>query len=132
MEQRARSPLRVVIAVADASIRARIRGALDATTDLALVAAARDGSEAWGIAVTLSPDVLLLDERLPIMSGLEVLARLQSEMPSMQIVMYVDSPPTCIDAVELGAAGCIPKGWPLDALLSTIRAAGSAVPVSEG
>jgi DNA-binding NarL/FixJ family response regulator len=52
-------------------------------------------------------------------------------MPDMQIVMYVDNPPACIDAAELGAAGCVPKSWPLDALLSTIRAAGTAVAVSE-
>ncbi len=122
----------MVIAVEGASIRARIRAALDATTDLALVATARDGAEAWGIAVTLSPDLLVLDERLPIVNGLEVLVRLQREMPAIQVVMYVDSPPTCIDAAEFGAAGCVPKSWPLDALLSTIRAAGSAVPVSEG
>ncbi len=121
----------MAIAVEDASTRARIRELLDATTDLALVATARDGSEAWGIAVSLSPDVLVLDERLPIVDGLDVLARLRVEMPEVQIVMYVDSPAACIDAAELGAAGCVTKSWPLDALLSTIRAAGTAIAVSE-
>lgn len=119
-----RSSLRVVVAVDDASIRARIRRALNATTDIALVATARDGAEAWGLALTLSPDVLVLGDRMPIIGGLEVLARLRQEMPAMRIVMCVNSSATCIDAAELGASGCVPKDWPLDTLLSAIRTAG--------
>jgi len=120
------SSLRVIVADDDASVRERIRRALSAAADLELIAMARDGAEAWRTALELSPDVLVLDDSLPIVDGLDVLARLRTEAPDIRIVMHVENPANCIDAAELGATGCVSKGWPLDALLSTIRAAGGA------
>ena len=122
--------MRVIVTDDDASVRERIRRALNATTDLELIATARDGAEAWRAALELRPDVLVLDDRMPIADGLGVLARLRREAPEIRIVMYVENPANCIDAAQLGAAGCVSKGWPPDALLSAIRAAAS--PVRDG
>ncbi len=119
------SSLRVIVADDDASVRQRIRRAINTAPDLELIATARDGSEAWGTALELRPDVLVLDDRMPIVDGLGVLARLRREAPDIRIVMYVENPANCLEAAEFGAAGCVPKGWPLDALLSAIRTSGA-------
>jgi DNA-binding NarL/FixJ family response regulator len=116
------SPLRVIVADGDASVRQQIRYALDATPDLELIATARDGPEAWSSALELRPDVLVLDARLPIVDGRSVLMRLRTEAPDIRIVMYVESSAACRDAVDLGASGCVRKNAPLDILLSAIRA----------
>jgi DNA-binding NarL/FixJ family response regulator len=118
------SPLRVIVAHHDASVRQQIRQALDATPDLELIATARDGPEAWSSALELRPDVLVLDDRLPIVDGRSVLTRLRTEAPDIRVVMYVESSTACRDAVELGACGCVRKGAPLDDLFTTIRASG--------
>jgi DNA-binding NarL/FixJ family response regulator len=116
----------VIVADDDALVREQIRRALIGTPDLQLVGSARDGAEAWTIALELSPDVLVLDDRLPIVDGLRVLARLRAEAPDIRIVMYVQDPATCLTAAELGAAGCVTKGGAPDALVTAIRASGSS------
>lgn len=116
------SSLRVIVADDDASVRQRVRQALNATSDLDLIAMVRDGGEAWRAALEMMPDVLVLDDAMPIAGGLDVLTRLRTEAPQIRIVLHVDDPANCIDAAQLGAAGCAGKGMPLDALLSAIRA----------
>src|SRR6266545_6000426 len=96
----------------------RVRRAPSATTDLELIATARDGAEAWRCALELTIDALVLDDSMPIVDGLGVLARLRGEAPDVRIVIHVENPANCIDAAELSAAGCVTKGWRLEALLS--------------
>ena len=115
------SALRAIVADDDAFVRERIRGALSEAPDIELIATARGGAEALRIALELRPDVLVLDDNMPIVGGLAGLARLQSEAPEIRVVMYVESPGNCIDAAAMGAASCVIKGWPLDALVWAIR-----------
>jgi DNA-binding NarL/FixJ family response regulator len=118
------SSLRVIVADGDASVRQQIRYALDALPDLELIATARDGPEAWSSALELRPDVLVLDDQLPIVDGRSVLTRLRTEAPNIRIVMYVKSSAACRDALDLGASSCVRKNAPLDALFAAIRASG--------
>jgi DNA-binding NarL/FixJ family response regulator len=115
------SSLRVIVADDDPSVRDQLRRALADMGDLDLVATARDGAEAWGLALQLQPDVLVLDDAMPITSGLDVAARLRTELPMLRIVMYVSSPENCLEAASIGAAACISKGRPLEELLAALR-----------
>jgi two-component system, NarL family, nitrate/nitrite response regulator NarL len=62
-----------MIADADARTRARIRSALSSSPDLQVVGEAADGAEALRMAAALRPEVALLDDSMPRLSGLEVM-----------------------------------------------------------
>lgn len=115
------SSLRVIIADDDASVRDDVRRALAEMTDLELVGTARDGAEAWNLVLQLQPDVLVLDDAMPIANGLDVASRLRTELPMLRIVMYVSAPENCLEAASIGAAACISKGRPLEELLAALR-----------
>jgi two-component system response regulator DesR len=123
------SSLRVIVADDDASVRDDIRRALAEMTGLELVGTARDGAEAWNLALELQPDVLVLDDAMPIASGLDIAARLRTELPMLRIVMYVSAPENCLEAASVGVAACISKGRPLEELLAALR--GSEVEAHE-
>ena len=115
------SSLRVIVADDDASVRNQLRRALADIADLDLVGTARDGAEAWNLALELQPDVLVLDDAMPIANGLDVAARLRTELPILRIVMYVSAPENCLEAASVGAAACVSKGRPLEELLAALR-----------
>jgi DNA-binding NarL/FixJ family response regulator len=115
------SSLRVIVADDDASVRDNVRRALAEITDLELVGTARDGAEAWNLVLQLQPDVLVLDDAMPIANGLDVASRLRTELPMLRIVMYVSAPENCLEAASIGAAACISKGRPLEELLAALR-----------
>ena len=119
------SSLRVIVADDDASVRNDVRRALAATTDLELVGTARDGAEAWNAVHELRPDVVVLDDEMPT-SGLDVAARLRTELPELRIVMYVAKPENCLQARSIGVTACASKGRPLEELLGAIRGSGIA------
>ena len=68
-------------------------------------------------------DVVLLDIRLPDMSGIEVLAKIRSNHPNTETIMVtvVSDPDTAIEAMKLGALDYIVKPFNLDRLDATIR-----------
>jgi DNA-binding NarL/FixJ family response regulator len=115
------SSLRVIVADDDASVRDQLRRALAEMTDLELVGTARDGAEAWNLVHELQPDVVVLDDGMPIASGLDVAARLRTELPELRIVMYVAKPENCLQAASIGVAACVNKWRPLEELLAAVR-----------
>lgn len=119
------SSIRVVIADDDASVRDQLRRAFAEVADLELVGTARDGAEAWHAVYELRPDVVVLDDEMPT-RGLDVAARLRTELSGLRIVMYVAKPENCLQAATIGVAACISKGRPLEELLAALR--GSGVP----
>ena len=64
------APIRVVLADDQALVRAGFRSLLDAQDDIEVVGEASSGDEAVGLASELSPDVVLMDIRMPGMDGL--------------------------------------------------------------
>jgi DNA-binding NarL/FixJ family response regulator len=76
-----------------------------------VVGFAADGVEALEQTRALLPDVLLLDLRMPRMSGLMALTQLTAEMPEVRVLVVSDleCDDSVIDAVAAGAAGFISK-----------------------
>jgi len=89
------------------------------------VAAAASGEEAVQRVAECEPDVVLLDLRLPGMSGLEALRMIRAQSPRTDVIMLTGhgSIDTAMEAVRIGAFDYIGKPCPLDELEVRIRRA---------
>lgn len=96
-----------------------------ADSDIKVVAAAKSGEEAVQLALKYSPDVVLLEVRMPGGDGLAALGRMKVDRPKLPVVMFstYDNPVYMARAVALGAAGYVLKSEPKMKLLETIRIA---------
>jgi len=96
-----------------------------AGTDIEIVAEAASGAEALTQAQEHTPDVILLDIRMPDGDGLSTLSKLRAEVPQCKIVMLstYDNPTYIARAVALGANDYVLKGSPRASLVATIQAA---------
>ena len=90
-----------------------------------VVRGAETAADGLAAAAEFSPDLILLDLKLPDMSGLEVLETLKARQSEAQVIMVSAHGDTraAVKAVKLGAADYITKPFDLDDLSMTIRAA---------
>jgi DNA-binding NarL/FixJ family response regulator len=92
-------------------VRDGFAAALARDPSIKVVGFAVDGVDALEQTRALKPDVLLLDLRMPRMSGLMALTQLTAEMPSVRVLVVSDleADDSVVDAVAAGAAGFISK-----------------------
>ncbi len=92
--------------------------------DMEVVAEAANGDEAVTAYRQYSPDVVILDLRMPQSSGVETLKRLQQEFGSVRVLIFSNyaGGGEIMQAFESGAVGFVMKEMPLDVLLEGIRA----------
>src|SRR3954452_9521880 len=92
-------------------VREAHAAALARNDQLEVVGEAVDGIDALEKAHALQPDVVVLDLRMPRMSGLVALTRLTTELPHVRVLLLTacEEPDTVIDAVSAGAAGFVTK-----------------------
>ena len=64
-------------------VRKGIRSLLELSEEIEVVAEARDGTEAIDMLAEVNPDVMLLDMRMPGLSGVDVLRRLSAKMQGL-------------------------------------------------
>jgi DNA-binding NarL/FixJ family response regulator len=119
--------LRVVIADDQALMRAGFRMLLEAQSDIEIVGEAANGAEALEAVRRTSPDVVLMDIRMPVMDGVEATRR----MPGVRVVILTtfDLDEYVVDALRAGASGFLLKDAPPEDLVRAIRtaAAGDAL-----
>lgn len=96
---------------------------LDEADDLEVIAEASDGHEAVDIALALAPDVILMDLRMPQMTGVEACRRIIEATPTARILMLTVSDDTddLIDAVKAGAAGYLLKETSINDIAESAR-----------
>lgn len=94
-------------------------------TEIQVVAEVSTGEDAVKYALENTPDVVLLDIRMPNGDGLTALGRIKLEKPEMPILMLstFDNPTYIARSVALGASGFLLKGCTREALLNAIRTA---------
>jgi len=98
--------------------------------DIELVARAADAETALDVVGVHTPDVVVIDVRLPGMDGIEVIGRLADVAPAVTAIVYsADGDRKLLsDAIGAGARGYVLKGSPVPDLLRAVRsvAAGDA------
>ncbi|MCH4159360.1 MAG: response regulator transcription factor [Bifidobacterium minimum] len=113
----------MVIADDHPMVREGIKSMLIKHADLEVVGEASNGEEAVGLVRATSPDLLLLDLRMPDMNGPEVSERVLSFAPTTKIVILTtyDSDADILPAIEAGANGYLLKDVRPAALADAIR-----------
>lgn len=121
------NPLRVVIADDQPMMRAGFKTVLESTGNITVVAEAGTGEEAVAAARAHSPDVVLMDIRMPGMDGIEATRRLSGQRVLILTTFGLDE--YIIDALRAGASGFLMKDAPTEEVVAAVRAvaAGDAV-----
>ena len=103
--------IRIVVADDHEVVRAAMRHLFDASDNMTVIGAAADGAEALELVERLQPDVLVLDIRMPKVSGIEVARRtreISSDTRVLAISAY-DDEDYVLALIEAGAAGYMLK-----------------------
>jgi len=113
-------------------VRQGIRSLLELSDDIRVVAEAADGSQAVELIPQAKPDVVLLDLRMPGMSGIDVLNTLgqRGQQPPTIILTTFDDDQLVLAGLKAGARGYLLKDVSLDQLVDavkTVAAGGSLV-----
>ena len=115
--------IRVCLVDDQTLVRQGIQSLLELVDDIEVVAEASDGEEAVRVIKDVGPDVVLLDIRMPMMTGLEVLQELQTsnELPPTIILTTFDDQPVVLEGIRRGAKGFLLKDVSLEQLVNAIR-----------
>src|SRR5438067_1505993 len=83
-------PIKVSIVAHDEKARLAMRQALESSTDFVCAGAYRSGEEALQGMPRTSPQVLLMDLRKTVMSGIECVRRLKDLLPGLAVIFVDD------------------------------------------
>jgi two-component system, NarL family, response regulator DegU len=105
------SKINIVLADDHVLVRNGIKAMLESEPDIKVVGEASNGSEALDRARNLRPDILVLDIRMPEMTGLEAAAKLRDFAPATKAVILSmhDSEDYVLQALDSGAYGYLLK-----------------------
>jgi DNA-binding NarL/FixJ family response regulator len=117
--------IRVLVVDDHPIVRAGLAGLLGVEADMEVVGEAGDGEEALAQVAALSPDVVLMDLRMPRLDGVGATARITADFPSSRVLVLTTygTDADIIPAVEAGANGYLLKDTPRLQLVEAVRAA---------
>ncbi len=110
--------IRMLICDDSEPFRTVVRAMLTAHPEISVVGEAGDGQEAVDLALALSPDVILMDVRMPVLDGVEATREITAALPTVRVVALTGSDDRAVVAAMLQAGAityCV-KGSPLQEL----------------
>jgi DNA-binding NarL/FixJ family response regulator len=112
-------------------VRNGLRGVFSGDPEFEVAGEAADGQEAVALAAVLDVDVVLMDLRMPRMSGVEAIDALRKAGESARVLVLTtyDTDRDVLPAIEAGATGYLLKDAPREELLRAVRAAFRGEPV---
>jgi NarL family two-component system response regulator LiaR len=115
--------IRILIADDHAIVREGLRALIGAKPDMELVGEAADGVEAVQKALSLQPDVILLDLVMPRKDGIEAIGEIKQENPEAHILVLTSfaEDEKVFSAIKAGALGYLLKDSSPQELLQAIR-----------
>src|ERR1700761_3142013 len=123
--------IRVVIADDHPVVRDGLSALLGSVPAITVAGVAADGREAVQAAVTLRPDVLIMDVQMPVQTGVAAAAEISRVAPDVAVLMLTmfDDDYSVLAAMRAGARGYVLKGAQQDEIVRAIQAvaAGEAI-----
>jgi len=115
--------IRIVVADDHNAVRAGFVALLAAADDLDVVGEATDGAHAIEVVSRTSPDVVVMDIRMPHLDGIEATRRISTTHPSTRVLVLTtfDLDEYVHDALRAGASGFLLKDATVDELVAGIR-----------
>lgn len=115
--------IRVVLADDHVFVRDGIKSLLENEANIEVVGEATDGVEALKIVEKAKPDLLILDIRMPNMTGIEVVEKLRSQNNPVKIVMLSmhESEEYVLKSIKAGADGYLLKGSSKEEFLKALH-----------
>ncbi|MFV5685483.1 response regulator [Flavobacterium sp. GB2R13] len=115
--------IRVVLADDHVFVRDGIKSLLENEVNIEVVGEATDGLEALKIIETVKPDLLILDIRMPNLTGIEVVEKLRSQNNMVKIVMLSmhESEEYVLKSIKAGADGYLLKGSSKEEFLKAVH-----------
>ncbi|WP_126444321.1 response regulator [Sulfuricystis multivorans] len=117
--------IRVLLVDDHALFRSGIKALLSRVPDFEVVGEAGDGLEGVKRAVSLKPDVALLDLNMPGIAGKEAVQLIVEEAPEVKVIVLTvsENPDDLIDVMRAGAQGYLLKNIDAEFLIKAIRCA---------
>jgi two-component system NarL family response regulator len=118
-----REPVRVLVVDDQELFRRGLMLVLSGEEGIELVGEAGDGASAVRLASSTRPDVVLLDVRMPGLSGIATCALMAAQVPSARIVMLTasDEEADLYEAIKSGASGYLLKDASIDQVAEAVR-----------
>jgi two-component system nitrate/nitrite response regulator NarL len=115
--------IRVVLADDHVFVRDGIKSLLENEANITVVGEATDGLEALTLIDSLQPDLLILDIRMPNMTGIEVVEQLRGKNNLVKIVMLSmhESEEYVLKSIQAGADGYLLKGSSKEEFLKALH-----------
>lgn len=116
-------PISLLLVDDQVLFREAMRTLLSLDASVQVVAEASTGEEAVQLATEHQPKVVLMDLRMPVMSGSEATRRLRAASPEVRVLVLTtfDDEEGVFDALRSGASGYVLKNTPVAQLVTAIR-----------
>ena len=117
------APIRVVLAEDQTMVLGALSALLELEPDISVAACASNGRDALEAVTRLSPDVLVTDIEMPVMTGLELASSLRTSHPSVRTIILTTfaRPGYLRRALDAGARGYLLKDRPAAELADAVR-----------
>lgn len=115
--------IKVIVCDDQAIVRDGLEMLLKLEKDIEVIGVAQDGAEAIELAELKAPDLMLMDLKMPGMTGVEATRRILAKNDQMKILVLTtyDDDAWVFDAIRAGASGYLLKDTPRQQVLDAIR-----------
>jgi DNA-binding NarL/FixJ family response regulator len=122
---------RVLLVDDNSGMRRVLRGLLE-DAGMEVVGEAADGLEGVAQAADIRPDVVLMDWRMPRLDGVQATARIRSQLPEIQVVVFSSAEGAGMGVIarQAGASAFVAKGASAEQVCAAVLAAWRRPPPS--
>jgi DNA-binding NarL/FixJ family response regulator len=119
------TPIRLLVVDDQELMRDGLIALLERQPGIQVVGAAADGAQTLAQIEAVSPDVILMDVRMPVLDGIQATVEIRRRHPEARVLMLTtfDDEAYIVEALKAGAVGYILKNIPAKELADAIRLA---------
>jgi DNA-binding NarL/FixJ family response regulator len=117
------APIRILLVDDHAMLRQGTAELLNRERDIQVIGEASDGIQAIQLVEQLHPDIVVMDIRMPVLSGIEATQRIRQDYPQVQVLVLTayDDDQYIFSLLQAGASGYLLKNAPVSELIQAIR-----------